>query len=90
MAAEHESLSLGCRADADGLERLVAPGCHEPGASGGEIGERTVPMTDRYRSAVCFFRASHRHYPSWECIGVSWELGAGWQLAAFAAARRYS
>ena len=38
MAAEHESLSLECRADAARLERLLAPDFHEFGASGGEIG----------------------------------------------------
>jgi hypothetical protein len=38
MAAERESLSLECRADAPRLERLLAPDFHEFGASGGEIG----------------------------------------------------
>lgn len=38
MAAERESLSLECRADAARLERLLAPDFHEFGASGGEIG----------------------------------------------------
>ena len=34
MAAGHESLSLECRADAARLDRLLAPGFHEFGASG--------------------------------------------------------
>ncbi len=38
MAAERESLSLECRADAARLGRLLAPDFHEFGASGGEIG----------------------------------------------------
>jgi hypothetical protein len=38
MAAEHESLSLECRADASRFERLLAPDFHEFGASGGQIG----------------------------------------------------
>jgi hypothetical protein len=38
MAAEHESLSLSCRADPNRLERLLAPDFHEFGSSGGEIG----------------------------------------------------
>ena len=38
MAAEHESLSVECRADPARLERLLAPDFHEFGASGGEIG----------------------------------------------------
>src|ERR1700723_2384072 len=38
MAAEQESLSLECRADAPRLQRLLAPDFHEFGASGGEIG----------------------------------------------------
>jgi hypothetical protein len=38
MAAERESLSPECRADAPRLERLLAPDFHEFGASGGEIG----------------------------------------------------
>jgi hypothetical protein len=38
MAAEHESLSLECRADAARFERLLAPDFHEFGASGSEIG----------------------------------------------------
>ena len=38
MAAERESLSLECRADASRFERLLAPDFHEFGASGGEIG----------------------------------------------------
>lgn len=40
MAAEHESLSLKCRADAAELERPVA-GFREFGASEGEIGGGT-------------------------------------------------
>jgi hypothetical protein len=51
MAAEHESLSLACRADAALLKRLLAPDFHEFGASGGEIGyegtaERVASSTD--------------------------------------------
>lgn len=38
MAAEHESLSLECRADAARLDRLLAPDFHEFGASGREYG----------------------------------------------------
>jgi hypothetical protein len=38
VAAEYESLSLECRADAARFERLLAPDFHEFGASGGEIG----------------------------------------------------
>jgi ribonuclease HI len=38
MAAEHESLSPECRADAARLERLLAPDFHEFGASGAEYG----------------------------------------------------
>ena len=38
MAAERESLSLECRADARRLQRLLAPDFHEFGASGGELG----------------------------------------------------
>ena len=38
MAAEHESLSVECRADPARLERLLAPDFHEFGASGREIG----------------------------------------------------
>jgi hypothetical protein len=37
VAAEYESLSLECRADAPRLQRLLAPDFHEFGASGGEI-----------------------------------------------------
>jgi len=37
MAAERESLSLECRADASRLERLLAPDFHEFGTSGAEI-----------------------------------------------------
>lgn len=36
IAAEYESLSPACRADASCLERLLAPDFHEFGASGGE------------------------------------------------------
>jgi hypothetical protein len=51
MAAERESLSLECRADAVRLGRLLAPDFHEFGASGGEIGyegtaERVAATTD--------------------------------------------
>jgi len=38
MAAEYESLSTECRADARRLERLLAPDFHEFGSSGGEFG----------------------------------------------------
>src|ERR1700722_20384309 len=38
VAAERESLSPECRADAHRLQRLLAPDFHEFGASGGEIG----------------------------------------------------
>ena len=38
IAAEHQSLSLACRADPARFERLLAPDFHEFGASGGEIG----------------------------------------------------
>jgi hypothetical protein len=51
IAAERESLSLECRADAARLGRLLAPDFHEFGASGGEIGyegtaERVAAATD--------------------------------------------
>ena len=51
MAAERESLSLECRADAARLGRLLAPDFHEYGSSGGEIGyegtaERVAAETD--------------------------------------------
>jgi|SRR5215472_14069302 len=38
MAAEQESLSLECRADARRFERLLAADFHEFGTSGGEMG----------------------------------------------------
>jgi hypothetical protein len=38
MAAERESLSLACRADAARLDRLLAPDFHEFGSSGIEFG----------------------------------------------------
>ena len=38
IAAEQESLSRQCRADASRLERLLAPDFHEFGSSGGEFG----------------------------------------------------
>jgi len=38
MAAERESLSLACRADAARLDRLLAPDFHEFGSSGAEFG----------------------------------------------------
>src|SRR5947207_2577454 len=38
MAAERESLSLECRANAARLERLLAPDFHVFGASGGQSG----------------------------------------------------
>ncbi len=39
MAAERESLSLECRADAPRLDRLLAPDFHEFGSSGIEFGK---------------------------------------------------
>jgi hypothetical protein len=45
MAAEHESLSPECRADAARLGRLLAPDFHEFGVSGAEYGyEGTAAM----------------------------------------------
>ena len=45
MTAEHESLSLECRADPARLERLLAPDFHEFGVSGAEYGyEGTAAM----------------------------------------------
>jgi len=38
MAAEHESLSPECRADAERFAQLLAPDFHEFGTSGGEFG----------------------------------------------------
>jgi ribonuclease HI len=38
IAAEHESLSPQCRADASRLERLLSPDFHEFGSSGAEFG----------------------------------------------------
>jgi hypothetical protein len=57
MAAEHESLSLKCRADAARLQRLLAPDFHEFGASGGEIGyegtaERVAAATDPHGEPI--------------------------------------
>lgn len=57
MAAEHESLSLKCRADAARLQRLLAPDFHEFGASGGEIGyegtaERVAAATDPHGGPI--------------------------------------
>jgi hypothetical protein len=51
VAAERESLSPECRADAARLGRLLAPDFHEFGASGSEIGyagtaERVAAATD--------------------------------------------
>jgi hypothetical protein len=51
IAAERESLSPQCRADAARLERLLAPDFHEFGASGGELvfsgtAERVAAATD--------------------------------------------
>lgn len=68
MAAEQESLSLECRADAARFQRLLAPDFHEFGASGGEIGyqgtaERVAATTD----------------PDGEPIGV--DSMRGWLLA---------
>jgi hypothetical protein len=48
IAAERESLSAACRADASCLERLLAPDFHEFGASGGELGyEGTAELVAR-------------------------------------------
>ena len=45
VAAEHESLSPECRADAARVRRLLAPDFHEFGTSGGEYGyEGTAEM----------------------------------------------
>jgi hypothetical protein len=45
MAAEHQSLSLECRADADRFRSLLAPDFHEFGTSGGEFGyEQTAEL----------------------------------------------
>jgi hypothetical protein len=57
MAAEHESLSVECRADAARLGRLLAPDFHEFGASGGEIGyegtaERVAAATDPHGEPI--------------------------------------
>jgi hypothetical protein len=57
MAAGHESLSLECRAGAARLERLLAPGFHESGTSGGEIGyagtaERVAAATDPHGEPI--------------------------------------
>jgi hypothetical protein len=52
VAAEYESLSLECRADAPRLERLLAPDFHEFGTSGGEIGyEGTAELVARSTNA---------------------------------------
>jgi hypothetical protein len=49
MAAERESLSPQCRADAARLERLLAPDFHEFGASGAEYGyEGTAARVAEY------------------------------------------
>jgi RimJ/RimL family protein N-acetyltransferase len=40
IAAEYESLSPACRADASSLQPLLAPDFHEFGASGGELGHQ--------------------------------------------------
>ncbi|MFJ5775390.1 DUF4440 domain-containing protein [Streptomyces sp. NPDC093094] len=50
-AAEYETLSPACRADADRLRSFLAPDFHEFGASGGEIffegtAERVAASTD--------------------------------------------
>ncbi|MDI2031681.1 nuclear transport factor 2 family protein [Saccharopolyspora sp. TS4A08] len=42
VAAELESLSNACRADASRLGRLLAPDFHEFGSSGGEFGREVV------------------------------------------------
>ncbi|WP_406692303.1 nuclear transport factor 2 family protein [Saccharopolyspora sp. ID03-671] len=42
VAAELESLSNACRADASRLGRLIAPDFHEFGSSGGEFGREVV------------------------------------------------
>ncbi|MFF0200838.1 DUF4440 domain-containing protein [Streptomyces sp. NPDC005017] len=51
IAAEYETLSPDCRADADRLRSFLAPDFHEFGASGGEIvfegtAERVASGTD--------------------------------------------
>jgi hypothetical protein len=51
IAAEQESLSPQCRADASRLDRLLAPDFHEFGSSGGEFGyegtaARVAAVTD--------------------------------------------
>ena len=51
IAAEQESLSPQCRADASRLDRLLAPDFHEFGSSGGELGyegtaARVAAVTD--------------------------------------------
>ena len=51
VAAEHESLSLACRADPARFRMLLAPDFHEFGASGGQAGyqgtaERVAAATD--------------------------------------------
>lgn len=52
VAAEHESLSLECRADAARLGRLLAPDFHEFAASGAEYGyEGTAEMVAAATSA---------------------------------------
>jgi hypothetical protein len=63
MVAELESLSLGCRGNAAALERLVAPGCHELGASGGEIGERTGANARSVPIRRLPLPTWHGHYP---------------------------
>jgi hypothetical protein len=57
MAAERESLSLECRADAGRLGRLLAPDFHEFGASGGEFGyegtaEQVAAATDPHGEPI--------------------------------------
>jgi hypothetical protein len=68
MAAEYESLSLECRADATRLERLLAPDFHEFGASGGEIGyegtaELVAESTDPDGELINLPSSGHDHDP---------------------------
>ena len=77
MAAGHESLRLGYRADAAALERLVAPGCHEFGAPRGENGERTGAKDRPVPTRCLLVPAWPRHYRAW---GVHpCELAGNWR-----------
>jgi hypothetical protein len=68
VAAEHESLSPECRADAGRLARLLAPDFHEFGASGAE-----------YRYAGTAERVAAATLPGGEPIAVT--NMRGWLLA---------